>query len=188
MPEGWLLEEETHRNNAFVLFHAHHLPRLRFEAPVVKKVADRLWRLEVPVLNERAIPTVTARAQLNKLHRPDVATVEGGRVVASGVVEDPWLDKVTLQAHRPERLMVPGVDGLSTRILFFLVEGDGEVTVRYDSLKGGKLALKVPLRATAVAGHTSARQDSPAGRFGEVAEAPVTSPLPLAGEGQGEGG
>ena len=146
VPEGWLLEEETHRNNAFVLFHAHHLPRLRFEAPVVKKVADRLWRLEVPVLNERGIPTVTARAEQNKLHRPDVATVEGARVVASGLVEDPWLDQVTLQAHRPERLMVPGVDGLSTRILFFLVEGSGEVTVRYDSLKGGKLAVKVPLR------------------------------------------
>lgn len=146
VPEGWLLEEETHRNNAFVLLHAHHLPRLRFEAPVVKRVADRLWRLEVPVLNDRAIPTVTARAGQNKLHRPDLATVEGGRVVASGIVDDPWLDQVPLQPHRPERLLVPGVDGLSTRILFFLVEGEGQVTVRYDSLKGGKLAVEVPLR------------------------------------------
>ncbi len=42
--------------------------------------------------------------------------------------------------------MVPGVDGLSTRILFFLVQGDGDVTVHYDSLKGGQLARKIALR------------------------------------------
>ena len=35
---------------------------------------------------------------------------------------------------------------MSTRMLFFLVEGDGEVTVDYDSLKGGKLTKKVALR------------------------------------------
>jgi hypothetical protein len=45
--------------------------------------------------------------------------------------------------------MVPGVDGLSTRILFFLVQGEGEVTVSYDSLKGGKLSKKVALREAA---------------------------------------
>ena len=44
--------------------------------------------------------------------------------------------------------MVPGVEGLSTRQLFFLVEGDGEVTVTYDSLKGGKVSKKVALRET----------------------------------------
>jgi hypothetical protein len=44
--------------------------------------------------------------------------------------------------------MVPGVDGLSTRILFFLVQGDGDVTVTYDSLKGGKLSKKIALKET----------------------------------------
>lgn len=146
VPEGWLLEEEMHRNSAFVLFHAHQLPRLQFGEPKVKKAGPKLWRLEVPILNDRAIPSMTARAVQNRLHRQDVATVSGGRVVASGLVDDPWLDKVQLQEHRPERLMVPGVDGFSTRTLFFLVEGDGEVTVRYDSLKGGKLEKKISLR------------------------------------------
>jgi len=46
--------------------------------------------------------------------------------------------------------MVPGVEGLSTRLLFFffLVQGDGEVTVSYDSLKGGKLSKRIALRET----------------------------------------
>ena len=144
-----MLEEEMHRNAAFVLFHAHHLPRLSIGEPTVRKAGPHLWRLEVPVLNDRAIPSMTGVDVQNKLHRPDVATITGARVVASGLIDNPWLDKIDLQEHRPERLLVPGVDGASTRRLFFLVEGDGEVTVKYDSLKGGKLEKKIALKETA---------------------------------------
>lgn len=148
VPEGWLQEDETHRSNAFVLLHAYHLPKLSIGSASVKRVGDGLWRVEVPVLNERAIPSMTQAAINGRLHRRDIATVSGGKVLSSGIVEDPYLDKVELQAHRPERLMVPGVQGLSTRILFFLVQGDGEITVSYDSLKGGKLSKKIVLRET----------------------------------------
>ncbi len=135
----------------FVLFHAYHLPKLSIGSPAVKKAGDHLWRLEVPVLNERAIPSMTAVAVNGKLHRQDIAGVSGGKVIASGIVDDPYLNKVEVQEHRPERLMVPGVEGLSTRMLFFLVQsegGDGEVTVTYDSVKGGKVSKKVALRET----------------------------------------
>lgn len=145
IPEGWMLEEEIHRNNAFVLFHARQLPKLSMGEPTVKRLERGLWRVEVPVTNDAGIPTVTALARQNKLHRQDVATVSGATVVASGVVDDPWLDKVSLQEHRPERLMVPGVDGYSTRRLFFLLEGSGEVTVKLDSLKGGTVERSVRL-------------------------------------------
>lgn len=148
VPEGWLQEDETHRSNAFVLLHAFHLPKLSIGSASVKKVGNGLWRVEVPVLNERAIPSMTTTAVNGKLHRQDIATVSGGKVISSGLVDDPYLDKIELQAHRPERLMVPGVEGLSTRILFFLVQGDGEITVSYDSLKGGKLSKKIALRET----------------------------------------
>ncbi|HEV7504528.1 MAG TPA: M14 family metallopeptidase [Thermoanaerobaculia bacterium] len=148
VPEGWALEDETHRNNAFVLFNAYHLPHLSIGEAVVKKMGDHLWKVEVPVLNDRGIPSMTAMALNNKLHRKDLATVAGGKVISSGIVNDQYLDKIDVQAHRPERLMVPGVEGLSTRILFFLVQGDGDVTVTYDSLKGGKLSKKIALKET----------------------------------------
>jgi len=146
VPEGWMLEEEVHRNSAFVLLHAHHLPKIRFGEPDIQRLEGDLWRLQIPVLNERATPTVLAVARRDKIHRPDLATVEGARVVASGLVQDRWLDKVELQRHRPERLMVPGVDGLSSRTLFFLLEGKGEVVVHYDSLKGGRIERTVRLQ------------------------------------------
>ncbi|HEX4954666.1 MAG TPA: M14 family metallopeptidase [Thermoanaerobaculia bacterium] len=146
VPESWAVEDETHRSNAFVLFHAHHLPKLAIGEVKVEKAGDRLWKITVPVLNERAIPSMTAVAVNNKLHRQDVATVSGAKVIASGLVNDPYLDKIEVQEHRPERLMVPGVDGFSTRQLFFLVQGEGEVTVTYDSIKAGKVSKKVVLR------------------------------------------
>ena len=146
VPEGWMLEEEVHRNSAFVLLHAHHLPKIRFGEPEIEKLEGDLWRLQIPVLNERATTTVLAVARRDKLHRPDLATVEGARVVASGLVQDQWLDKVDLQKHRPERLMVPGIDGLSSETLFFLLEGKGDVVIHYDSLKGGRIEREVSLK------------------------------------------
>jgi hypothetical protein len=146
VPEGWMLEEECHRNSAFVLYHAYQMPKIRFGEPVVEKLDGDLYRLHVPVINERAIPTVAAIARKNKLHRVDLATVEGVTVVSSGIVQDPYLNKVEVQKHRPERLMVPGVDGLSTRTLFFLVEGKGRIRIDYDSVKAGKISAEVELR------------------------------------------
>ena len=146
VPEGWMLEEEVHRNSAFVLLHAYHLPKIRFGEPEIERLEGDLWRLQIPVLNERATPTVLAVARRDKLHRPDLATVEGARVLASGLVQNQWLDKVEIQKHRPERLMVPGIDGLSSETLFFLLEGKGDVVIHYDSLKGGRIEREVRLK------------------------------------------
>jgi len=146
-PEGFLLEEECHRNAAFVLFHAHHMPRLAIQTPVVERAGDRLWKVKVPVLNDRGLPSMAEIARQLKLHRPDVATVQGAKVIAGGVMTDTLANQVDYQTHRPERLLVNGVGGFSTRTLFFLLEAPGgEVTVEYDSVKGGKVSRRVTLQ------------------------------------------
>lgn len=145
VPEGWQLEEELHRNAAFVLFHAWHLPRLAFGEPAVRRLAGDTWRVEVPVVNDRAIPSVTEIAVRNALHRLDVATVEGARVLAAGVVTDPLRGRVRWQRHRPARLEVEGIPGMGRRRLVFLVEGEGEASVVYDGLKAGRQSVEVEL-------------------------------------------
>ena len=145
-PEGFLQEEECHRNASFVLFHAHHLPRLQLQEPTVVSAGPNLWRVQVPVLNDRGLPSMAEIARVLKLHRPDVATVEGAKVVASGVVRDAYLNQVDYQTNRPERLMVNGVPALGTTTLMFLLEGSGEVTMTYDSVKAGKFSRKITLR------------------------------------------
>jgi hypothetical protein len=71
--------------------------------------------------------------------------VTGAKVIASGIVRDPDLDRIDLQRHRPERLLVPGVPGFKQQRLFFLVSGEGEVKFRYESLKGGVLGRGIKL-------------------------------------------
>ncbi len=113
----------------------------------VAKVKDGLYRVHVPVLNERMIPTVAAIVSQHKLHRQDIATLTGGKVIASGIVTDPFLNKVQLQEHRPERLVVSGgVAGYATQTLMFLVEArPGSLSFTYDSVKAGKLTGTVTL-------------------------------------------
>lgn len=145
-PEGWKLEEECHRNGAFVLFHAYHIAKISFGDVEVKKMDRNLYEVYIPILNERAMPTVSAKARNEKLHRPDIASISGGKVLTSGVVTNKWFNKVQLQEHRPERLMVSGIDGMSTKTLYFLIEGKGNVTLTYDSLKGGNLKKTISLK------------------------------------------
>ena len=145
VPEPWMLPEESHRNAAFVLFHASHLPKLSFGPPSVEPLGGGVSKVWLPVRNERAIPSMTAVARKLKLTPPDLVTVEGVKVLASGLADDAWLNQVDLQDDEPERLQVPGVAGLSQRTLFFLVEGSGSMTVRYVSVKGGRLSTRVSL-------------------------------------------
>lgn len=146
VPEGWLLESECHRNAAFVLYHARQLPKLSIAEVKVRAQGSGLWRIDAVVANERGIPSVTAIARQNKLHRQDLAHIKGGKVIASGLVRDLDLDRIELQRHRPERLVVPGVKGRGRQRLFFLVAGEGEVELRYESLKAGVLTRRIELK------------------------------------------
>ncbi|MEC9372916.1 MAG: peptidase M14, partial [Planctomycetota bacterium] len=147
-PEGWMLEEECHRNAAFVLFHAEQMPMLTFDGVRVEDAGGGLWKIYATIRNERAIPSVTAWARRNNLHRLDHATIEGARVVSSGIVQDRWMNRISLQEHRPEVLSVGGVPGNGSRELFFLVEGGAgdEIRIDYDSVKAGRVETSVELR------------------------------------------
>jgi hypothetical protein len=146
-PEGFMLTEECHRNAMYVIFHGYHLPLLKVQEPTVMKVKEGLYRVHVPVLNDRAIPTISAIVAQHKLHRQDVATISGGKVLASGIVQDPYLNRVRMQQERPERLVVQGgIAGYSTETMMFLVEAKaGTVTFNYDSVKAGKISKTITL-------------------------------------------
>ena len=108
---------------------------------------EGLYRLHIPILNERMIPSVSGIVAQNRIHRQDLAMIEGVKVLASGIVTDRFMNRVELQQHRPERLMVSGgIDGVSTRTLMFLIEArPGKVKFVYDSLKAGKISKEIEL-------------------------------------------
>ncbi len=146
MPEGWMLEEECHRNAAFTIHCASQLPRLTVLGTEAVRQGGDTWKVTVTVRNDRAIPSVPGIVLQNRLHRVDLATLEGVKVLASGRLLDPLKDVRAYQEHRPERLLVPGVPGHGTTTLFFLVQGKGEATFRYDSVKGGVVTAPVSLK------------------------------------------
>jgi hypothetical protein len=146
-PEGFLAVEEMHRNAMYILFHAYHLPKLRVQTPQVSKVREGLYRLHIPVQNERMIPTQAGVVTQKKIHRVDMATIEGGKVIASGLVLDADLNRVQMQLQRPERLMVnSGIGSAETTTLMFLLEArPGKVRFVYDSVKAGRVSEEIQL-------------------------------------------
>lgn len=142
--------ELFHRNMAFTLWHADQMPLMRMGQAQVERVQGDVWRVRVPITNERLIPTITVRARENHVVRPDLITVDGGvNVITAGWVQNVHVpgpvDRIDQQEL--DRIMVrSGHPGRTTRVLEYLVRGSGSFTVTYDSVKGGTVSTTVQLR------------------------------------------
>jgi hypothetical protein len=79
-----------------------------------------------------------------KIHRQDILKVSGGKVVAGGKIDDIHLGKVSYKEKKPEIqfLSVPGYGNVEYQ---FLVEGKGEITIEYESLKANNMKTSVKL-------------------------------------------
>jgi hypothetical protein len=153
LPPRFMNEELCHRNMAFTLHQAAEMPLMRLSQPAVESLGDDVWRVRVRVENERATPTILALAQRNQVVRPDVVTLTGTgvSVVAAGWVRDrfrPGATDLIDQKDLSRILVRNGHPGGGTRVLEYLVRGRGSVTIAYDSAKGGKPSITVPLQAT----------------------------------------
>lgn len=147
LPTSWLLEQTCHRNAMFVLFHAENMPELEIEQVKVRKVKGDLYKVDAWIINKRVIPTRSAVAVKNGLGRPDLATVTGEnvKVIAAGTVSDEFKDVADLVERDPEHLWIPTLKYGHIH-LQWLVKGQGEIEVKYDSIKGGKRSAKTTLK------------------------------------------
>jgi hypothetical protein len=142
--------ELFHRNMAFTLYHADQMPLMTMGEASVERVGGDVWRVRVPIRNERLIPTVTARARENRVVRPDILSVEGNvEIITAGWVDDvhrPGPTERIDQAELDRILIRSGAPGRTTRVIEYLVRGSGSLTVEYDSQKGGTVSTTVRLR------------------------------------------
>jgi hypothetical protein len=142
----FMLQDLVHRNAMAVLFSAKHVPDVSLDVTEVKKVGKDLYRVRTRLANDKAMPTMSYQAQKVKLYPKDMLKVSGGnaKVVAGGILVDPYTDRVNYKKYRPEVqfLVVPGFGKVEHQ---FLVEGKGEITVRYESRHAGILERKVKL-------------------------------------------
>jgi hypothetical protein len=142
----FMIKDLVHRNAMAALFTAKHLPEVSLEVFEVKALGGDLFRVRTRLANPKAMPTMSALAQKVKLYPQDTLTVggTGAKVVAGGLLVDPYRDQAVYKKDRPELqfTVVPGFGKVEHQ---FLVQGRGEITVRYSSPHGGKLEKRIKL-------------------------------------------
>lgn len=151
----WAQEEECHRNFAFTMYHADEMPKVEWGMHQVRRGPADLWEITVEVENPKVIPTILGWARKHRIGNPDeliCETGEGTRVIASSTANSftPWSGMtIPEDQHRPHRLRnESGIRSNGSQLFRFLVEGDGPVTLRYVSDKGGIIEQTIELEKT----------------------------------------
>ncbi len=147
----FMLEEDSHRNFGFTMFHADQMPRIQFDRIEVERLAGGAWSVTAEVRNDRVIPTRSGLAAREGIGRNDIFMCEAGdgaSVIASGTL-DSWRDRSMDEIrHEPHRVQIEeGVPSRGVVIARFIVSGDAgdEVTLRYLAEKARDLETVVRL-------------------------------------------
>jgi hypothetical protein len=150
VPPRFMNEELCHRNMAFSLYQADEMPQMKSGETTVESLGSGVSRVRVDFTNAKLTPTILEKAAENNVVRPDVITVEGPvEVLSAGWVASKFRPGATelIDQKDPKRILVrTGHAGRTTRTLEYLVRGAGEMTVSYDSLKGGKAVAKIAVK------------------------------------------
>ena len=149
-PPPFMLEEESHRNFAFTMFHAGEMPQLRVHALEVSDLGGGLWQVDLQIANDRLIPTRLDLAARRDIGLPDLLLFEPGdgtTLVAAGTTARPSDWSMQAVEHRPERLLVDnGIPGRGMRTFRYLLASDGPPTgvFEYQAEKARDLTVALP--------------------------------------------
>lgn len=134
---GFLLESDAHRNMAFCIYHAYHMPKLVVEEITEKNLGGGLTEITVVVANKRMIPTHSSIDLRYKIERPDYISIQGPKVIAGMVVENRDLNIAREQKNNPATLEVRNIPGMGSVTVRWIVSGAKNYTIKVDSRKGG---------------------------------------------------
>lgn len=143
-PVSFMMEEDCHRNMAFVLFFASQMPRLSIRDVAVEDLGANLYKVWVTIENSRSIPTRTDQDVQNKIGPPDIVLLSGPsvKVISAGRVTDRFFKRVEAVKRRPERIELTTIGGMSEERVQFVISGRGAFTVSVDSAKGGVMSAE----------------------------------------------
>ena len=149
VPPLFQLADTCHRNAAFVFYHADQLPHLEFSNIAVKKLDGDVYQMDVRISNSRVTPSISQAAIQKKIHRADKLSLDGNKVkiLAAGYLTDKFRDLTQPIKTQDNFLWVEGgIRGQGHADIRLLVKGKGDVTLIYDSLKGGYYQAKTTLK------------------------------------------
>ena len=139
VPPSFLLEEECHRNMAFTLFHAYHMPILKIVSSTTRQLDNGLFEIAAIVRNERAIPTRLSHDINNNLSLPDRISIASKdfNVVSALVTIDEGANTNKEYFREPTTVKVDTIAGYSSAKIKWLVDAKGTYSISVDSEKGG---------------------------------------------------
>ena len=145
LPHPFMLPDLVHRNASAVLFSASETPEISMEVFETKKIGKNLYRVRVRLANSKAIPSMTTNAANNNVHRKDILTLEGAKVIAGGKLKNKYTNEVDYKEHKPEVqfVVVPGNSNIEYE--FLITNAKGKVTINYTSQKTKDLSVTVDL-------------------------------------------
>ena len=151
VPPRFMNEELCHRNMAFSLYQADEMPQMKSGETKVEAISGGVYRVRVDFTNPKLTPTILAKAAENHVVRPDLLTVQGSgiEVLSAGWVTSkfrPGATELIDQKDLKRILLRTGHAGRTTRTIEYLVRGTGDMTVTYDSVKGGKATAKISVK------------------------------------------
>lgn len=134
---GFLLESDAHRNMAFCIYHAYHMPKLSVESITEKNLGGGLTEVTAVIKNERMMPTHSSQDLKYKIERPDYVSLEGANVIAGMLVINNDLNITTEQKNNPAVLEVANIPGLGSTTVRWIISSSKGYTIKVDSRKGG---------------------------------------------------
>jgi hypothetical protein len=144
---SFLLEDMCHRNMAFTLFHAYHLPLISIDSIWVTQFQGGLKQIDVIIRNDRVLPTRSAHEVHGMFTPMDRVKISGKgiNVVAGFIVEDPLVDKAIEQKYHPDNLNIDSFKGMSHKQVRWILSGSGKIKIQVNSNRGGELETIIKL-------------------------------------------
>lgn len=154
LPPRFMNEELCHRNMAFTLYQADEMPKMEMGETSVKKIGKNTYQVWVDFVNPKVVATIIERAAKNNVVRPDLITLEGKvEIISASWIRSKETQKYTnsvtnlIDQEQLNRLMIRnGHPGKTTRTLQYLLKGSGNISVTYDSVKGGTISTDIVLK------------------------------------------
>jgi len=126
------------------------MPIVKIGDTRVESLGGGMYKVQVDIINERLIPTITARGMNNRVVRPDLLTADGSlEIVAAGWVQDrnrPGRTDMIDQKDLKRIIIRSGLPGRTTKTVEYLVRGTADLKVTYSAVKGGTVATTVRVR------------------------------------------
>ena len=144
LPHPFMLPDLVHRNASVVLLAAENTPEIIMDVFDIKEISKNLFQVRVRLSNKKGLPSMSAYSVKTKLMPMDLLKVTGGKVIAGGVLLDNRLNKVSYKEKKPE-IQFLSIQGYGVNEYQFLINGKGEVTFSYESVKANDTKITVKL-------------------------------------------